>query len=149
MVSGRTVYHVGYHQSMIDVAPSSALVSVRTNWDPYILQAVQAVMTNQPIESVVEGHSHGRDVSAGFDYGWVEILELNEFVAATGTKEKLNKTIEQMKKGKISVYKGNYIGVNPINPADTIDLNAGYTEHQYSSNPSFDYILRDCIIVEN
>ena len=30
--SGRTVYHVGYHQSMMDVAPSSSLVSIRTNW---------------------------------------------------------------------------------------------------------------------
>lgn len=149
MTGGRTVYHVGYHQSMIDVAPSAALVSVRTNWEPYIIQAVQAVMSDQPIEKVADGHAHGRDLSAGFDYGWVEILELNKFVAAEGTEAKLNNAIELLKKGKINVFKGNYTGVNPINPADTIDLNAGYTEHQNSSNPSFDYILRDVIVVEN
>lgn len=149
MAGGRTVYHVGYHQSMLDVAPSAALVSVRTNWDPYIIQAVKAVMNNQTIESVVDGNAHGRDISAGFDYGWVELLELNRFVVPEGTEEKVERTIDLLKKGKISVFKGNYTGVNPSNPADTIDLNAGYTEHQYSSNPSFDYILRDCIIVEN
>ena len=58
-------------------------------------------------------------------------------------------SIENLKKGRIKVFSGNYTGVNPINPADTIDLNTGYTECQYSSNPSFGYVLRDCITVEN
>ena len=31
----------------------------------------------------------------------------------------------------------------------TIDLNDGSEEHQHSSNPSFGYVLRDCITVEN
>ena len=147
--TGQTVYHVGYHQSMMDVAPSSALVSVRTNWAPYMIQAVQAVMSDQVIENVVEGHAHGRDMSAGFDYGWVELLELNKHVAAEGTQEKIDNTIDALKKGKIKVFSGNHIGVNPLNPADTIDLSQGYTEHQNSSNPSFGYILKDCIILEN
>ena len=64
-------------------------------------------------------------------------------------KEKVDKAIDNMKKGRIRVFSGNYTGVNPMNPADTIDLNAGYTEHQYSSNPSFCYILKDVITVEN
>ncbi len=147
--AGRTVYHVGYHQSMMDIAPSSSLVSIRTNWTPYIIQAVQAVMNDQVIENVVEAHAHGRDLSAGFEYGWVELLELNKFIAADGTQEKINNAIESMKKGRIKVFSGNYTGVNPLNPADTIDLSTGYTENQYSSNPSFGYVLRDCITVEN
>ena len=147
--AGRKVYHVGYHQSMMDVAPSSALVSVRTDWAPYVIQATNAVMNDQVIEKTVEAHAHGRDMNAGFDYGWVELLELNKFVAAEGTREKIDKAIENMKKGRIKVFSGNYIGVDPRNPADTIDLNAGYTEHQYSSNPSFHYILKDIITVEN
>ena len=149
VAAGRTVYHVGYHQSMMDVAPSSSLVSIRTNWAPYVIQAVQAVMNDQVIENVVDAHAHGRDMSAGFESGWVELLELNKFIAADGTQEKINNAIENMKKGRIKVFSGNYIGVNPLNPADTIDLNAGYTEHQYSSNPSFGYVLRDYITVEN
>ena len=147
--AGRTVYHIGYHQSMMDVAPSSSLTSVRTNWAPYVIQAVQAVMDDQVIENVVEAHAHGRDLSAGFENGWVELLELNKFIMAEGTQEKVNNAIENLKKGRIKVFSGNYTGVNPINPADTIDLNTGYTECQYSSNPSFGYVLRDCITVEN
>ncbi|MER1994818.1 MAG: BMP family ABC transporter substrate-binding protein [Eubacteriales bacterium] len=147
--AGQTVYHVGYHQSMIDIAPSSSLTSVRTNWTPYAIQAVQAVMNNEVIEKVVEAHAHGRDLSAGFEYGWVELLELNKFVAAEGTQEKISNAIEGLKKGRIKVFSGNYTGVNPINPADTIDLSTGYTECQYSSNPTFGYVLRDFITVEN
>ena len=147
--SGLTVYHVGYHQSMMDIAPSSSLTSVRTNWAPYAIQAVEAVLNDQVIENVVEAHAHGRDLSAGFESGWVELLELNKFVMAEGTQEKVNNAIENLKKGRIKVFSGNYTGVNPINPADTIDLNTGYTECQYSSNPSFGYVLRDCITVEN
>ena len=147
--AGQSVYHIGYHQSMMDVAPSSALVSIRTNWAPYMIQAVEAVMNDQVIESVVDAHAHGRDMSAGFESGWVELLELNKYIAADGTQEKVDNAIENMKKGKIKVFSGNYIGVNPLNPADTIDLNEGFTEHQYSSNPSFGYILKDIIAVEN
>ena len=148
-VAGQTVYHIGYHQSMIDIAPSASLTSVRTNWAPYAIQAVQAVMNNEVIENVVEAHAHGRDLSAGFESGWVELLELNKFIATEGTQGKVNNAIESLKKGRIKVFSGNYTGVNPINPADTIDLNTGYTECQYSSNPSFGYILRDYITVEN
>ena len=147
--TGQTVYHVGYHQSMMDVAPSCALVSIRTNWAPYILQAVQAVMDGQTIENAVEAHAHGRDLSAGFEYGWVELVELNKFIAAEGTQEKIDNVIEGLKKGRIKVFSGNYIGENPLNAADVIDLNNGYTENQYSSNPSFGYVLRDVITVEN
>ena len=147
--AGRRVYHVGYHQSMMDVAPSSALVSIRTNWAPYMIQAVQAVMDNKKIEEAVDGNVHGNDMSAGFEADWVELLEMNRFVAAEGTEAKVQKTIDGLKKGRIKVFSGNYIGVNPMNPADTIDLNQGYIECQYSSRPSFNYVLKDCIMIEN
>ena len=147
--AGKTVYHVGYHQSMMDIAPSCALASIRTNWAPYVIQAVQAVMSGTSIENTVEAHEHGRDLSAGFESGWVELLELNKFIAAEGTQEKIDNAIEGLKKGKIRVFSGNYTGVNPLNASDTIDLNEGFTENQYSSNPSFGYILKDCITVEN
>ena len=88
-------------------------------------------------------------MSAGFESGWVELLEINKFIAADGTEAKVAKTIDSMKKGRISVFSGNYTGVNPMNPADTIDLSTGYIENQYSSNPSFGYILSDYITIEN
>jgi len=146
--AGRNVYHVGYHQSMMDVAPSCALVSIRTNWAPYIMETVNAVLTNQNIESTVAGHVHGRDMSAGFESGWVELLDLNRLIAAEGTQEKIDKAIDSLKKGRIRVFSGSYTGVNPRNPSDTIDLRTEYLENQNSSLPSFGYIL-DCITVEN
>ena len=147
--AGRSVYHVGYHQSMMDIAPSCALVSIRTNWAPYVIQAVKAVINGEKIENTVEGHAHGRDMSAGFENGWVELLELNQSIAAAGTREKIDNAIDGLMKGRIKVFSGNYTGVNPLNPANVIDLNTGYTENQYSSNPSFGYILKECITVEN
>ena len=147
--AGQRVYHVGYHQSMMDVAPSSALVSIRTNWYPYIRQAVEAVMNGQVIEQAVEAHAHGNDMSAGFESGWVEMLELNNHVAAEGTEAKINKTIENLIKGRVHVFSGNYSAVSSLNPLETIRLDEGYTENEYSSNPSFNYILKDCVIIED
>ena len=149
VAAGKMVYHVGYHQSMMDVAPSCALVSIRTNWSPYVMEAVQAVLNNQDIEEAVNAHVHGRDLSAGFENGWVELLDLNQFIAAEGTQEKARKVIEGLEKGHVKVFYGNYTGVNPRNPADTIDLSTEYLENQNSSNPTFHYILDNCISVEN
>ena len=149
MAAGNTVYHVGYHQSMMDVAPSCALVSIRTDWLPYMREAVEAVLSSRTIESTVHAHEHGRDLSAGFEYGWVELLDLNRHLAADGTEEKAANAIEGLKSGRIRVFSGNYTGVNLRNPADTIDLNGGYQENQNSSLPSFGYLLKDCIVVEN
>ena len=150
---GYRVFHVGYHQSMMDVAPSTALVSLRTNWIPYITGAVDAVMNNMKIESHVAGHVHGNDISAGFGQGWVQLLEPNKNLMAQGTEERLSRLIDSLGKGKINVFQGNYIGYppgdNPENPSRIIDLNLGYIEHEHSSSPTFRYILRDCVIEEN
>ena len=78
----------------------------------------------------------------------LHLPELNRFTAAEGTEEKVARAVEGLKRGRIQVFSGNYTGVNPRNRADTIDLSAGYTENSNSSNPSFCYILKDCITVE-
>ena len=146
--AGYRVYYIGYHQSMMDIAPSTAIISIRTNWFPYIRGAVQATLDGQEIEQAVEGHVHGKDLSAGFAQDWVQLLELNTFAAAEGTETKLNRVVEAFCRGQIDVFRGNYIGVNPKDPSDTIDLSQGYTENRDSSNPSFAYILQDYITVE-
>jgi len=147
--AGRQVYHVGYHESMMDVAPSTALVSLRTNWTPYILGAAEAVMKDKVIEQTVQGHVHGNDISAGFDEDWVQMLELNTHLAAPGTEEKMNQAIEDFRRGKIDVFRGDYIGVDPDDPSDTIDLNQGFQENEHSSVPSFRYVLKDFILEED
>ena len=49
---------------------------------------------------------------------------------------------------KITVFQGDYIGVNPYDETDTIDLRNGYEENKNASAPSFSYILKDVITIE-
>ena len=145
----KNVYYVGYNQSMSEVAPSSSIVTSRICWEPYILSAVDAVMANKSIESMVSGHIHGTDASAGFDYGWVEMIDLNQQAAASGTQEAMDRVIERFKKDDVSfVFKGNYTGINPFDPSDTLDLRKGYIENENTSYPMFHYILSDIITID-
>lgn len=145
----RPVYHVGYNQSMSDVAPGTSLIASRICWEPYVTAAVDAVMARKSIEKVVSGRVHGTDVSAGFEKGWVEMVDINQQVAAPGTQKAMDAAIEQFKRGKVDfVFKGDYIGVNPNDPDDTCDLREGYVENATTSFPTFHYILRDVITVE-
>ena len=145
----RTVYHVGYNQSMSEVAPGTSLVASRICWEPYVTAAVDAVMAHKSIEKVVSGRVHGTDVSAGFEKGWVELVDLNQQVAAPGTQEAVDAAIEQFRRGKGDfVFKGDYVGVNHDNPGDTYDLREGYVENATTSYPTFRYILQDVISVE-
>jgi basic membrane protein A len=145
----RPLCFVGYNQSMTEVAPATSLVTSRICWEPYILGAVDAVATNKAIESKLSGNIHGTDICAGFEEGWVEMEDLNLQVAAPGTQEAMDKAIDQFKRGNVSfVYKGNLIGVDPENSADTYDLNQGYVENENTSYPLFHYILKDVVTVE-
>lgn len=76
------------------------------------------------------------------------MMELNEIIAAKGTKEKVDELIDQFKQGSLQVFQGNYIGVNPEDATDILDLKEGYKENEKSSAPTFHYILKDVITVE-
>ena len=142
------VYHVGYNISMIDVAPTTSLVSSRINWEPYMSAAVDAMVHDDPIEDHVKGNKFGKDVGAGFDRGWVQMLRINESIAAPGTKQRIDSVIEDLNNGTLDVFKGDYTGKDPFDPTDTIDLRNGYRENATSSAPTFHYVLDDCIVVE-
>ena len=142
------VFHVGYNQDMIDVAPTTSLIGTRINWTPYIRDAIKATMNNRKIEEVIRGHVHGNDIGAGFEKGWVEMLELNPAIAPEGGAELVNRSIEDFKNGRIHVFRGDYIGLNPTDPSDSWDLNTEYPENSDSSAPKFRYILKDVIVVE-
>ncbi|MBO7355959.1 MAG: BMP family ABC transporter substrate-binding protein [Lachnospiraceae bacterium] len=147
--SSAKVYFVGYNQSMSEVAPGASLVTSRICWEPYVLSAVEAVMSEQPIESVVTGRIHGNDVSAGFERGWVEMIDLNQQVAAPGTQEAMNREIDRFLKGDGNfVYLVNYTGIDPDDRSDTIELRYGYIENENTSYPLFDYIIEDLITIE-
>ncbi|MCR4791286.1 MAG: BMP family ABC transporter substrate-binding protein [Lachnospiraceae bacterium] len=144
-----TVYFVGYNQSMSEVAPKTSLITSRICWEPYVLAAVEAVRTNKDIESVVSGRIHGTDVSAGFGNGWVEMIDMNQQVIAPGTEDAMNSAIDQFIRGNSSfVFRGDYTGINPNDPSDTINLRNGFVENENSSFPTFNYILTDIITIE-
>lgn len=146
--ASRRAYSVGYNQSMLDVAPTTSLVSTRINWAPYMISAVEAVIAHDRIESHVDGHVHGNDVGAGFDEDWVQTVELNEHIAAEGTAQAIDDAITAFKHGNITVFKGDYVGVDPFDPSDTYDLSKGFKENASSSAPQFHYVLQDVIQVE-
>ena len=142
-------FHVGYNIDMTDVAPDTSLTSVRLDWAPYVIGAVDAVMRGKPIEDTVAGRVHaGNDMSAGFEDGWVEITKLNEQLLPEGTQAQVDKTIAAIKDGSLQVFLGNYTGVNPADPNDVIDLRKGFVENESSSIPSFRYILTDVVVEE-
>jgi basic membrane protein A len=61
----------------------------------------------------------------------------------------MDSAIEDFKNGEVDqVFYGNYIGVDPEDPSDTIDLTNGYIENETTSYPTFHYILTDIITVE-
>lgn len=144
----KKVYHVGYNNSMIDVAPTTSLISSKINWTPYIVEATEAVINEKNIEKSVSGVINGNDVGAGFERNWVQMLELNSQIAAKGTKKLIDTTIKNIKAGKISVFKGNYKGVDPFDSSDIYDLNNEYIENQKMSAPSFHYVLEDIIEIK-
>ena len=76
------------------------------------------------------------------------MLMLNEVIAADGTKEKLDEVIEKLKRGELYVFKGVYLGVNVVDQEDIYDLSQGYEENRDRSAPSFNYILKDVITIE-
>lgn len=141
------VYHIGYNESMSEVAPTMSLVGTRINWTPYVIDATDAVFKGAEIEKYVRAHIHGHDAGAGFDNDWVQMLDLNILAAPEGTEETIKQTIDDFKHGRVDVFRGDYVGVSASDPNDVIDLTHGYQENAESSAPTFDYVLNDVITI--
>lgn len=144
----KPVFHIAYNQSMVDIAPMTSLSGCRINWTPYITGAIKAVLENKVIEKSIKGHVHGNDIGAGFDLDWVQMLEVNHKPAAPGTEEKVRAAVQAFKKGKVSVFQGDYIGVNTNDENEIYDLRKEYKECANASAPSFCYILKDVITID-
>lgn len=142
------VYHVGYNQSMTDIAPTRSLVSCCVDYSSYFEQSVYALLHDKKIEECIDGRTYKQDAMAGIDKGWVRILDINEAIVPKGTKEMVEDTIEKIEKGKLEVFSGPFTGVSVFDPDDKIDLNIPYKENKNSSSPSFCYVLDNVINIE-
>lgn len=143
----KTVYHIGYNHSMMDIAPTTSLISTRINWIPYITGAIKAVLEHKKIEHRIGGHIHGNDIGAGLKKNWVQVLECNKSYIAPNTEKTIRHIEKNFIRGRQKVFYGNYIGVNPNNPDDTYNLSSEYKENRNSSAPTFNYILKDVITI--
>ena len=93
----------------------------------------------------MKGTVNGSDVSAGYEENALEILDLNTNITPKDTPKVIDEAAELIKKDPAAAYRGAYIGINPDDPSDTIDLKDGYLENVESSAPSFNYLLKDVI----
>ena len=89
------VFHTGYNNDMISVAPAASLIGTRIDWSVYFTHA---------IETVVNGGTLEQDWCAGMTEGAVVMTALNEDIAAEGTAQKLEDTIKGIKDGSIKVF---------------------------------------------
>lgn len=142
------VYLVSYNQSMADIAPTTYLTGSKINWSYYMIGAVGAVLEGKNIESTVDGKAYGNDMMAGFEKNWIEMLDINEVVAAPGTKERVDAVCDEFRKGQVHVFFGDYTGVSVDDKNDTCNLNEEYIENYQSSAPAFNYILNEIITIE-
>ncbi|MBR5113578.1 MAG: BMP family ABC transporter substrate-binding protein [Clostridia bacterium] len=87
--------NVAYNINTESIAPNTALVSSRINWAPYYKMAIQATMA---------GESFDADWTGTIATGSVELLEVNEKVAAKGTDSKIAEIKAALESGTLHVY---------------------------------------------
>lgn len=141
------VYHVGYNQSMTDVAPTRSLVSCSVDYSYYFEQSVGALLKNQKIEECIDGRTYQQDAMAGLEKGWVRILDLNYAILPEDTDKVVEDSVDNLINGRTQVFSGDFTGVNPFDDQDRIDLNTPFIENEKSSSPTFHYVLDDVITV--
>ena len=125
------VFAVGYNDDMIPVAPDAALISARVNWGAYYEYALGCLLQGKPID---------QDWCGSYADNACDLSNLNEAIAAPGTKEAIETAAKGLNNGSVQVFAGPLHGVD----ADGNELNLAegefYTENGESSAPSFVYI---------
>lgn len=89
------VFHTGYNTDMTHAAPDASLISCRINWEPYFYTF---------IKNYLDGKENTPDYTGTLAEGAVAVTELNEKIAAPGTKAKLAEVEADLKSGKIKVF---------------------------------------------
>ena len=87
--------NVAYNLDTREWGPNSALISSKINWTPYLVEL---------LTSKQEGKTVEQDFCKGIADGSVELIGLNDKVAAKGTEEKLKEVEAKIKSGEIKVF---------------------------------------------
>lgn len=114
------VFHTGYNNDMISVAPDASLVSTRIDWSYYFEYA---------IEAVANGEEFDQDWCHGMDMGAVVLTDLNEDIAAAGTAEKLAEVEAALADGSLQVFDTSTftIGGETLTNAFALDTDGDFT----------------------
>lgn len=114
------VFHTGYNNDMISVAPEASLVSTRIDWSYYFEYA---------IEAVANGEAFDQDWCHGMDMGAVVLTDLNEDIAAPGTAEKLAEVEAALADGSLQVFDTSTftIGGETLTNAFALDTDGDFT----------------------
>lgn len=129
------VFQVGYNADMIEAAPKASLISARSDWSIYLINAVENVINGTPIPT---------DWCQGLSEGAVFLSPLNKAIAAPGTQEAIDKAAEEIKKGEIHVFAGPLSGKGyNWGTEGTIEVAAGefFEESKTQSAPYWYYIV--------
>ena len=89
------VYHTGYNNDMISIAPDASIIGTRIDWTNYFVHAIECVVNGTELE---------QDWCHGMADGEVVMTPLNEAIAAPGTAEKLAEVEAGLKDGSIQVF---------------------------------------------
>ncbi len=89
------VPNVAYNISTISMAPNTALISSKINWQPYM---------ELIIKNTINGEVIPVDYCPGIKEGSVVLTELNEKVAAKGTKEAIEDAKAKIISGDLKVF---------------------------------------------
>ena len=97
------VPNVAYNLDTREWGPNTALVSSKINWQPYFEHIIKAAMEDTAIK---------QDYVGTLEDDGVQILGLNDKVAAPGTKEKLDEVKAKLISGEINVFDTKTFTVN-------------------------------------
>jgi len=113
------VFHTGYNNDMISVAPEASIIGTRIDWTKYFVYV---------IESVINGESFDADYCHGIAEDEVVMTALNEEIAAEGTAEKLAEVTEKIKSGEIKVFDTDTftVGGEKVTNCFAIDTNGDF-----------------------
>lgn len=115
------IFHTGYNADMTAVAPSASLISTRIDWAVYFSEFIRAH---------VKGEEMAQDWCKGMGDGAVVMTELNEAIAAPGTKAKMDEVIAGLADGSIKVFDTSTFTVNggqKLTHAFALDTNGDFT----------------------
>ena len=114
------VYHTGYNSDMTGVAPLSSLISCRIDWTRYFYTFIR---------NYLDGVENPSDWTGTLKDGDVVLTPLNESIAAEGTVEKIDGTVEKIVSGELQVF-------------DTSTFTVGGEEltHTYALDTDGDYV---------